>query len=97
MDTLSSTAQASLAGPARAGEAMTAVSEVKRNRSNDGFCFYRSAAIAQPAVKRSMPAAIAIFAFLALLLVLATYRRKRCEACLLAWTLLISSLLTRLW
>ena len=27
MDTLSSTAQASLAGPARAGEAMTAVSE----------------------------------------------------------------------
>ena len=79
MDTLSSTAQASLAGPARAGEAMTAVSEDEKGTAVTTVSGSLPAVqqfFAQPAVKRSMPAAIAIFAFLALLLFWATLSSK---------------------
>ena len=79
MDTLSSTAQASLAGPARAGEAMTAVSEGEKGTAVTTVSGSLPAVqqfFAQPAVKRSMPAAIAIFAFLALLLFWATLSSK---------------------
>ena len=70
METLSSTAQASLASPARAGDAMTAVSEGEKGTAVTTVSGSLPAVqqfFAQPAVKRSMPAAIAIFAFLALL------------------------------
>lgn len=79
MDTLGSTAQASLAGPARAGEAMTAVSEGEKGTAVTTVSGSLPAVqqfFAQPAVKRSMPAAIAIFAFLALLLFWATLSSK---------------------
>lgn len=79
MDTLSSSAQASLAGPARAGEAMTAVSEGEKGTAVTTVSGSLPAVqqfFAQPAVKRSMPAAIAIFAFLALLLFWATLSSK---------------------
>ena len=73
METLSSTAQASLASPARAGDAMTAVSEGEKGTAVTTVSGSLPAVqqfFAQPAVKRSMPATIAIFAFLALLLFL---------------------------
>ncbi len=79
METLSSTAQASLASPARAGDAMTAVSEGEKGTAVTTVSGSLPAVqqfFAQPAVKRSMPAAIAIFAFLALLLFWATLSSK---------------------
>ena len=79
MDTLSSTSQASLAGPARAGDAMTAVSEGEKGTAVTTVSGSLPAVqqfFAQPAVKRSMPAAIAILAFLALLLFWATLSSK---------------------
>ncbi len=81
METLSSTAQASLASPARAGAsgAMTAVSEVEKGTAVSTVSDSLPAVqrfFAQPAVKRSMPAAIAIFAFLALLLFWAALSSK---------------------
>lgn len=79
METLSSTAQASLASPARAGDAMTAVSEGGKGTAVTTVSGSLPAVqqfFAQPAVKRSMPAAIAIFAFLALLLFWATLSSK---------------------
>jgi flagellar M-ring protein FliF len=79
METLSSTAQASLASPARAGDAMTAVSEGEKGTAVTTVSGSLPAVqqfFAQPAVKRSMPAAIAIFAFLALLLFWAALSSK---------------------
>ena len=79
METLSSTAQASLASPARAGDAMTAVSGGEKGTAVTTVSGSLPAVqqfFAQPAVKRSMPAAIAIFAFLALLLFWATLSSK---------------------
>ena len=79
METLSSTAQASLASPARAGDAMTAVSEGEKGTAVTTVSGSLPAVqqfFAQPAVKRSMPATIAIFAFLALLLFWATLSSK---------------------
>jgi flagellar M-ring protein FliF len=81
METLSSTAQASLASPARAGAsgAMTAVSDAEKGSAVSTVSGSLPAVqrfFAQPAVKRSMPAAIAIFAFLALLLFWAALSSK---------------------
>jgi flagellar M-ring protein FliF len=81
METLSSTAQASLASPARAGASgsMTAVSDAEKGSAVSTVSGSLPAVqrfFAQPAVKRSMPAAIAIFAFLALLLFWAALSSK---------------------
>lgn len=81
METLSSAAQASLASPTRAGgsDAMTVVSEGEKGTAVTTVSGSLPAVqrfFAQPAVKRSMPAAIAIFAFLALLLFWAALSSK---------------------
>jgi flagellar M-ring protein FliF len=81
METLSSTAQASLASPARAGASgsMTAVSDAEKGSAVSTVSGSLPAVqrfFAQQAVKRSMPAAIAIFAFLALLLFWAALSSK---------------------
>lgn len=81
METLSSNAQASLASPAGAGAnaARTAVSDGEKGTAlttASGSIPAVQQFFAQPAVKRSMPAAIGIFAFLALVLFWASLSSK---------------------
>lgn len=81
METLSSNAQASLASPAGAGAtvARTAGSDGEKGTAlttASGSMPAVQQFFAQPAVKRSMPAAIGIFAFLALLLFWASLSSK---------------------